>query len=140
MDGTKTEMERLLRRAEEIEGYTKGSLSINSFADIVDAIHIVQEEMGITGTTAKEASTTIQGSISSMQSAWTNLLTGFADGNADLKNLVDNLVDSVVTVAGNIIPVVEQIAESIFQMIPDLLLKISERLPDFMIKGMEILQ
>lgn len=74
------------------------------YAKIVEAIHAVQTEMGITGTTAKEASTTIQGSISSMQSAWGNLMTGLADPSQDLGVLIDNLVESVVTVGENIIP------------------------------------
>lgn len=83
--GTKEEMERLLKDASKISGI---KYDISSYADIVDAIHVVQTEMGITGTTAKEASTTIQGSISSMKSAWQNLLTGLADENADLDVLV----------------------------------------------------
>ena len=61
------------------------------------AIHVVQGELGITGTTAKEASTTIQGSVSAMKSAWQNMLTGIADDNADFDGLINNLVDSIVT-------------------------------------------
>ena len=98
-------MQRLLDDAEKISGI---EYDISSYADIVDAIHVVQTEMGITGTTAKEASTTIQGSVSSMKSAWQNLLVGMADDNADFGQLVNNLVDSAVTVGENIIPRVEQ--------------------------------
>lgn len=98
-------MQRLLEDAEKLSGI---EYDISSYADIVDAIHVVQTEMGITGTTAKEASTTIQGSVSSMKSAWQNLLVGMADDNADFGQLVDNLVDSAVTVGENIIPRVEQ--------------------------------
>ena len=103
--GTKEEMQRLLEDAEKLSGI---EYDISSYADIVDAIHVVQTEMGITGTTAKEASTTIQGSVSSMKSAWQNLLVGMADDNADFGQLVNNLVDSAVTVGENIIPRVEQ--------------------------------
>lgn len=103
--GTKEEMQRLLEDAEKLSGI---KYDISSYADIVDAIHVVQTEMGITGTTAKEASTTIQGSLASMKGAWENLLVGMADDNADFGQLVNNLVDSAVTVGENIIPRVEQ--------------------------------
>lgn len=103
--GTKEEMERLLSDAQKISGV---KYDISSYADIVDAIHVVQTEMGITGTTAKEASETISGSTAAMKSAWQNLLVGMADDNADFGQLVDNLVDSAVTVGENIIPRVEQ--------------------------------
>lgn len=103
--GTKQEMERLLADAEKISGV---KYDISSYADIVDAIHVVQTEMGITGTTAKEASETISGSTAAMKSAWQNLLVGMADDNADFGQLVNNLVDSAVTVGENIIPRVEQ--------------------------------
>lgn len=99
--GTKEEMERLLSDAQAISGI---EYDISSFADIVDAIHVVQTEMGITGTTAKEASTTIQGSIGSMKAAFENFLTGMADPSQDFDALFGNLVDSVVTVADNLIP------------------------------------
>lgn len=99
--GTKEEMERLLSDAQTISGI---EYDISSFADIVDAIHVVQTEMGITGTTAKEASTTIQGSIGSMKAAFENFLTGMADPSQDFEALLGNLVDSVVTVADNLIP------------------------------------
>lgn len=98
-------MQRLLDDAEKLSGI---EYDISSYADIVDAIHVVQAEMGITGTTAKEASTTIQGSLASMKSAWQNLLVGMANDNADFGKLVNNLVDSAVTVGENIIPRVEQ--------------------------------
>ena len=99
--GTKEEMERLLLDAQAISGI---EYDISSFADIVDAIHVVQTEMGITGTTAKEASTTIQGSISSVKAAFENFLTGMADPEQDFDELLGNLVDSVVTVADNLVP------------------------------------
>lgn len=121
--GTKEEMQRLLEDAEQLSGV---KYDISSYADIVNAIHVIQGEMGISGrtaeevaeiykntgrvvseqlgTTAKEASTTIQGSISAMKSAWNNLAVGLADPSQDLGALIDNLVDSVVTVGENVIP------------------------------------
>lgn len=104
--GTKEEMQRLLDDAEKLSGQ---KFDLSSYGDIVDAIHVVQTEMGITGTTAKEASTTISGSVSSMKSAWQNLVTGIADDNADLDTLIGNFVQSAETAAGNIIPRVTQI-------------------------------
>lgn len=99
--GTRSEMERLLEDATQLSGV---EFDINSYADIIDAIHVVQTEMGITGTTAKEASTTIQGSIGSMKAAFENFLTGMADPEQDFDALLGNLVDSVVTVADNLVP------------------------------------
>ena len=99
--GTKEEMQRLLTDAEKISGI---KYDISSYADIVDAIHVVQTEMGITGTTAKEAATTIDGSANSMKSAWSNLLTGMSNENLNLGDLVQNVVDSVGTFADNLIP------------------------------------
>ena len=120
--GTKEEMQRLLEDAEKISGI---KYDISSYSDIVDAIHIVQTEMGITGTTAMEASTTIQGSVSSMKSAWTNLVTGIATDNADIDVLLDNFLNSVETVADNILPVVERILSNIFDTL-------AERGPDML--------
>ena len=99
--GTKQEMERLLADAEKFSGI---KYDISSYADIVDAIHVVQTEMGITGTTAKEAATTIDGSANAMKSAWSNLITGMSNENLDLDKLVQNVVDSVGTYAGNLLP------------------------------------
>lgn len=99
--GTKEEMQRLLTDAEKISGI---KYDISSYADIVDAIHVVQTEMGITGTTAKEAATTIEGSANSMKSAWSNLITGMSNENLDLDKLVQNVIDSVNTFADNLIP------------------------------------
>lgn len=99
--GTKEEMQRLLADAEKFSGI---KYDISSYADIVAAIHVVQTEMGITGTTAKEASTTIQGSANAMKSAWSNLITGMSNENLDLDKLVQNVIDSVNTFADNLLP------------------------------------
>ena len=112
--GTKEEMQRLLEDAEKLSGI---EYDISSYADIVDAIHVVQTEMGITGTTAKEASTTIQGSLASMKSAWQNLLTGVADDNANFAELVNNFVDSLVGVGENIIPRINTVIQGLTQLI-----------------------
>ena len=124
--GTKEEMQRLLEDAEKLSGI---KYDISSFADIAEAIHVVQTEMGITGTTAKEASTTIQGSVQSMKSAWKNLITGIADENANLDELVNNFFDSIVTVGDNIIPRIGIILDGITGMIKKLAPKIIQALP-----------
>jgi ABC-type transporter Mla subunit MlaD len=115
--GTKQEMERLLEDAEKLTGK---KFDISNFSDITEAIHAVQTEMGITGTTAKEASGTIQGSLGAVKSSWQNLLTGFADGNRDMGELMDNFVNSVGDAAKNIIPRVKQAVKSITQNLGDL--------------------
>lgn len=118
--GTKEEMERLLADASKLSGkdFLWGEDGMGyGYAEIVEAIHVVQTEMGITGTTAKEASTTIQGSVSSMKSAWGNLLVGIADDNADFKTLTEQFVDSLVTVGKNIIPRINVILGGISQLV-----------------------
>ena len=101
--GTKGEMERLIADANKVKvaNGEMANLSIDSFADVTEAIHIIQSEMGITGTTAQEANATISGSINATKSAWQNLLTGLANGNADLSGLMQNLVDGIMTTANN---------------------------------------
>ena len=127
--GTKEEMQRLLKDAEELSG-TK--FDISSYSDIVDAIHVVQTEMGITGTTAKEASSTISGSVASAKTAWQNLITGIADGNADLDVLMNNFVDSAGTAAGNLIPVVKTVLVNLGKML-------EERGPEMVVEGVKLL-
>lgn len=112
-------MERLLRRAEQLQGLDVGTFGTDNFADIVQAIHIVQEDLGITGTTAKEAATTIEGSANAVKAAWENLLTGFADPNADLDALMNNLITALVGdkegegLLNNILPAIERALEGI---------------------------
>lgn len=116
--GTKEEMQRLLENASKISGI---KYDISSYADITQAIHVIQTQMGITGTTAAEASTTIQGSVGAMKAAWSNLVTGMADNNADIDKLISNFVDSIGTVAENIIPRLQ----IILQKIPELIIKLA---------------
>lgn len=102
--GTKAEMERLLKDAEKLSGV---KYDISSYADIVDAIHTVQKSMGMMGTSAKEAKTTIQGSAATMKAAWENLKTAFADSDADIGTNVDNLSQSIEAFINNISPKIE---------------------------------
>lgn len=142
-------MERLIadaNRVKEANG-EMADLSIDSFADVTEAIHIVQEEMGIAGATAEEASTTITGSVSAMRSAWSNLVTGLADDEADLEVLIDNFVQSVVAVGDNLIPrietavggvgkLLEAFATDILPMIVDILI---QNLPAIIDTGFKLL-
>jgi phage-related protein len=112
--GTKQEMERLLADAEKISGV---EYDLSSFSDITEAIHVIQTEMGITGTTAKEASETISGSISGMQSSITNLITGLGNADADITNLVNNVADAFETVVNNIAPVIENLVAAMPQAV-----------------------
>lgn len=126
--GTKEEMQRLLDDAGKLANQ---KFDLSSYADIVEAIHVVQTNMGITGTTAKEAATTIQGSIGMMKAAWTNFLTGMADPDQNFDALLGNLVDSVVTVTDNLIPRISallprlvaglsQVAQNLAGYLPDI--------------------
>lgn len=129
--GTKTEMERLIDDANKLNA-AQGkatNYTIDSYADVVSAIHDVQNAMGITGTTAKEASTTIQGSVNATKSAWSNLVTGIADDNADFGQLISNFVDSATTAASNIIPRVEVALNGAAKLIESLVPPIMAELP-----------
>lgn len=121
--GTKEEMQRLIADANKLraeQGKT-ADLTIDSYADIVEAIHTVQEEMGITGTTAKEASTTISGSIGMAKAAWTNFLTGLGRDDVDFSQLTKQLLESIGAVAKNVAPRVAIIGKSIIQAFPSVL-------------------
>lgn len=119
--GTKSELERLLSDAEKFSA-AQGKVrdfSVDSYSDIVEAIHIVQDEMGITGTTAEEAATTIEGSVNMAKAAWDNWLAGLGNEDADMEGLTDQLVGSVVTAGKNIIPRVGQIMTTLGQTVAD---------------------
>lgn len=124
--GTKAELERLVADASKLTGE---ALDPAKFSDVITAIHAVQENMGITGTTAKEAATTIEGSVGMMQAAWTNLLTGIGDENADLDTLIENFVSSVGTAAENIIPRITQILSGLGSAISQIAPIIAQQLP-----------
>lgn len=119
--GTKSELERLLSDAEKFSA-AQGKVrdfSVDSYSDIVEAIHVVQDEMGITGTTAEEAATTIEGSVNMAKASWENWLAGLGNENADMEVLTDQLVSSVATAGENIIPRVGQIMVTLGQTVAD---------------------
>lgn len=104
--GTKEEMQRLLDEAEKLSGI---HYDIGNYADIVNAIHVIQTEMDITGTTAKEAEGTISGSIATLKAAISNLAAGMGDANADIDQLTENMIEAFQNVADNVIPILENI-------------------------------
>ena len=108
--GTKAEMERLLADAEKISGV---KYDINNLNDVYGAIHVIQGELGITGTTAKEASTTIQGSAASMKAAWDNMLTGIASGTGNVQDMVHGFIETVKTTVSNLTPVLKEIVNQL---------------------------
>lgn len=124
--GTKTEMERLLADASELSGV---EYDIDNLSDVYEAIHVIQGELGITGTTAIEAGETISGSVASVKAAWQNLLVGVADGNADLGGLTNNLVTSIQTAARNILPVLTQTLSGISSLVSGLAPVIASAIP-----------
>lgn len=127
-------MERLLTDADalsdsfNLQKDASGEL-VYSYADVVDAIHIMQEEMGIAGTTAREASSTIEGSLSMMKASWENLVVGMADEAVNMDYLIDNFVESTATAAENLIPRIEQTISGIGTLIEKLAPIIAEALP-----------
>lgn len=138
--GTQTEMARLINESgvlgDTIE-VTAETVNNVSFDKMIEAIHVVQENMGITGTTALEASTTIQGSAASMKSAWENMLTGIADGAQDFDRLLANLTNSAITYASNLIPTIRvaisgfsELATSLAPMIPQIVAELTGAITD----------
>ncbi|WP_368373704.1 hypothetical protein [[Clostridium] symbiosum] len=125
--GTKSEMERLLKDAEKFSGV---KYDIDNLSDVYNAIHVIQGELDITGTTAKEASTTISGSMDSMKSSFQNVLADLALGN-DLSASMQGLGESVANVASNIIPVITNIITSV----PTLLVALIPQLIPIVISG-----
>ncbi|ADZ63670.1 phage tail tape measure protein [Lactococcus lactis subsp. lactis] len=124
--GTQEEMKRLLSDAEKFSGQ---KYDISSFADVTQAIHVVQTQMGITGTTAKEAASTISGSIDSTKAAYQNLITGLGSSNANIKQLVDNLMGSLTNVINNITPIIGNLITALPPVITGLLSSIAKLLP-----------
>ena len=124
--GTKTEMQRLLEDATELSGI---DYDIESYADIVAAIHVVQDNLGITGTTAKEASETISGSVATMRSAWANFLTSMNRSPEEVSKATSDLVDSVVTMVGNIVPKLGSIVPNIITGLSSLIQSLMPQIP-----------
>lgn len=124
--GTQKEMERLLEDASKLSGV---KYNISNFSDIIEAIHVIQEQQGIAETTANEAATTISGSLGMVKGAWGNLLSGLMDGNQDIDQLVGNLTDSVLTAADNIIPRLQTSAPRLVQAVQTLVSTLAPQLP-----------
>lgn len=141
--GTAGEMARLINDSgvlgDAIE-VTNKTVADVPFDKVIEAINVIQTRMGITGTTAKEAGRTIAGSVGSMKAAWTNLITGLADGNADIETLVENLVTTIVGdgtennlgVLGNIMPAVKMALKGAAKVVAQSAPIIAEELPKLM--------
>lgn len=127
--GTQAEMERLLRDAEQMAGLVEGTFDLNNFADVTEAIHIVQENLGIAGATAEEAGSTISGSAASMKAAWDNLVTGLANPDADLGTLIQNVVETGATALDNMIPTVLNALSGITEALPMIIPVITQNIP-----------
>lgn len=127
--GTKEEMERLLKDAQKISGV---KYDISSFADITEAIHVMQTEMGITGTTAAEAADTISGSIDSTKAALTNLWAGLGNPKADVQKLVNDVTNSLGNVVKNITPVLNNIVTALPTLINGIVSAIGGMLPNLL--------
>ena len=135
--GTAGEMARLINDSGVLGDtmkVTEQTVNEVSFDKMIEAIHVVQTNMGITGTTAKEASETIQGSVSAMRAAWKNFTTGMADDTQDVDTLVDNVVDSVDTVADNVIPRIQKLLPRLTQGLSDLTQRLSSKIPGLLSK------
>ncbi len=124
--GTKTEMERLLADAQAISGI---EYDISSYADVVEAIHVIQDSMGVAGATAAEAEHTIEGSMNSMKAAVDNLVVGFGNADADIEQLCGNVVDAFQDVLTNITPIIENIISALPTALNALLETVVELLP-----------
>lgn len=124
--GTKEEMQRLLEDATKLSGV---EYDISSLKDVYEAIHVIQTELGVTGTTAKEASTTISGSLNAMKASWENLVTGMADDDADFDALVQSFVETATTAAENLLPRIEIAIGGIGELIDELLPVVMDKVP-----------
>lgn len=110
-----------------------------SFDQMIQAIHAVQDEMGIAGTTAEEGTKTIEGSVNSLKAAWSNLVAGLGGDEQEVEGLVDNLVTAFENAATNIVPVVENILTNLGNVIEEIAPEINERLPDLISQTIELL-
>lgn len=127
--GTKEEMQRLLDDASKLAGV---EFNLDSYADIIDAIHVIQENMGITGTTAKEGAETISGAFAMTKASWDNLLTSLGSGETTdwVEAAIDRLVESAQALSKNLLPVIENALEGVVKLIEYLAPTIGEMLPD----------
>lgn len=138
--GTKTGMEQLIADANAYAAANgqAADLSIDSFSDIVTAIELIQEKQGIAGTTAKEAATTIEGSFNSTKAAWDNLVAGLANPDADMDQLMDNLIVSLVGdkegegLLNQLLPAIEKALDGVGQFLSKAAPILAKYLPDLM--------
>lgn len=124
--GTKEGMQQLLEKAQELSGV---EYDIESYSDIVQAIHVVQKEMGIAGTTAAEGAETISGSLSQLKGAWTNLITGLANPDANMDKLINDVVNSAEIALKNLMPAIEKAIQGVSSLIGKMAPIIAEKLP-----------
>lgn len=129
--GTQAEMVRLINDSGVLKEKID-SMDGVTFDQMIQAIHAVQTNLGITGTTAKEAATTIQGSIASAKGAWENFLVGLAAGDQDMQRLTKNLGNSIVTVADNLIPRIQTTLDSIGMLVETVVPPIVQKLPSML--------
>ena len=138
--GTKTEMERLLSNAEKLTGV---HYDISNLSDVYNAIHVIQENLGITGTTAKEAATTIDGAISMTKASWENLMTGMADSEQDIGPLLTQFTSSIGTLAENIVPKIKQtfdaLPQALVQVVPQLIKIVIDLAPSLINAAMTLI-
>ena len=139
--GTKTEMQRLIDDANKWaeENGKAADLSIDSFSDVVTAIDYIQQKQNIAGTTSREAATTIAGSIGMVKAAYTNLISGLSDPEADISTLVTELVDSVKVAGENMMPAVMQFAQGFSTALTDLAPTIIEGIPALLSEAVPLL-
>ena len=124
--GTKAEMERLLADAEKISGI---KYDISNLNDVYSAIHVIQQELGITGTTALEAGETIEGSFNSLSASWENFIAGLGNPDADMKLLVDNLAKGISGAITNVIPVINNMVSVLPTVMDALIGAVNDMLP-----------
>ena len=132
--GTQAEMKKLIEDANE---YARSigqasNLSIDSFSDIVTAIDLIQQKQSIAGTTAREAATTISGSIQMTKTAWDNLVAGLGNKDADLSSLINNVVTSAETVFNNVLPIAEQALVGIGSFVTTIIPTVVDKIPSML--------
>lgn len=127
--GTKEEMERLIKDASKLDKTVKANSM--SFDNIIKAIHAVQENLNIAGTTEKEAATTIEGSLNMLKSSWSNMLTAFVTGGDSFDQCLANLVDSAKTFGKNVMPAIRGALEGVGYFIEEMAPIIEAELPGF---------
>jgi hypothetical protein len=125
--GTKEEMQRLLDDAEAISGV---HYDISSYSDVIDAIHTIQEEQHIAGTTANEAADTVEGSTKAMKASWTNWLTELGSSDADMETVSQQLAETVVNAARNTLRVIGNIIKNGIQALPMVLSSLGQAILD----------